>query len=275
MTYRKGKEVDLKTIVDDALATGGDGVEHVIVLERGTQRSPLNAPRDLSWDDFLKRGEGQSSAHEVMESNDAAYILATSGTTARPKLAVHTHGGYQVYIATMGRWCFGLKPSDVWWATSDIGWIVGHSYMVYAPLLAGCTTVAFEGALDHPTPDGHWRTAVEELGVTGIFTSPTAVRLLRRYGEQTLTDIDHRRLERVVCAGEVLNPLAWDWLQNTVLGGRAPVIDHMWQTETGGPVFGNPYGIELLPIKPGSSGPPLPGIDAAVVNLDGTPCRAK
>ena len=273
VTYRKGKEVDLKTIVDDALATGGDGVERVIVLERGTQRSPLNASRDLSWDDFLKRGEGQSSAHEVMESNDAAYILATSGTTARPKLAVHTHGGYQVYIATMGRWCFGLKPSDVWWATSDIGWIVGHSYMVYAPLLAGCTTVAFEGALDHPTPDGHWRTAVEELGVTGIFTSPTAVRLLRRYGEQTLTDIDHRRLERVVCAGEVLNPLAWDWLQNTVLGGRAPVIDHMWQTETGGPVFGNPYGIELLPIKPGSSGPPLPGIDAAVVNLDGTPSR--
>ncbi len=88
----------------------------------------------ISWDDFLKRGEGQSSTHEVMESNDVAYILATSGTTARPKLAVHTHGGYQVYIATMGRWCFGLKPSDVWWATSDIGWIVGHSYMVYAPL---------------------------------------------------------------------------------------------------------------------------------------------
>ncbi|HVQ15745.1 MAG TPA: acetate--CoA ligase [Vicinamibacterales bacterium] len=273
VTYRKGKEVNLKTIVDDALATAGDGVEHVIVLERGTQRAPQNSSRDLSWDDFLKRGDGQSSAHEVMESNDPAYILATSGTTAKPKLAVHTHGGYQVYIASMGRWCFGLKPSDVWWATSDIGWIVGHSYMIYAPLIAGCTTVAFEGALDHPTPDGNWRAAVEEIGVTGIFTSPTAVRLLRRYGERTLTDIDHSRLERVVCAGEVLNPLAWDWLQNTVLGGRAPVIDHMWQTETGGPVFGNPYGIELLPIKAGSSGPPLPGIDAAVVNLDGTPCR--
>jgi acetyl-CoA synthetase len=140
-------------------------------------------------------------------------------------------------------------------------------------LLAGCTTVAFEGALDHPTPDAHWRAAVEELGVTGIFTSPTAVRLLRRYGEDSLSKVDHRRLERVVCAGEVLNPLAWDWLQNTVLEGRVPVIDHMWQTETGGPVFGNPYGIELLPIKPGSSAIPLPGIAAAVVNLDGTPCQ--
>ena len=252
VTYRKGKEVDLKTIVDDALAwpvtpwntsscssAGHDGIADARATCRGT--TSCGAATAIR------------ASTTVMESNEPAYILATSGTTARPKLAVHTHGGYQVHIASMGRWCFGLKPSDVWWATSDIGWIVGHSYMIYAPLLAGCTTVAFEGALDHPTPDAHWRTAVEELGVTGIFTSPTAVRMLRRYGEDTLGDVDHRRLERVVCAGEVLNPLAWDWLQNTVLGGRVPVIDHMWQTETGGPVFGNPYGIELLPIKPGSS----------------------
>jgi acetyl-CoA synthetase len=165
-----------------------------------------------------------------------------------------------------------MTPDDVWWATSDIGWIVGHSYMVYAPLLVGCTTVAFEGALDHPAPDAHWRAAVEDLGATGIFTSPTAVRMLMRYGDRTLSGVSHDRLARVVCAGEVLNPHAWDWLQNTVLAGRTPVIDHMWQTETGGPVFGNPYGIEMLPIKPGSSGPPLPGIEAAVVALDGTPC---
>jgi acetyl-CoA synthetase len=145
--------------------------------------------------------------------------------------------------------------------------------MVYAPLLAGCTTVAFEGALDHPKPDTHWRTVVEEFGATGIFTSPTAVRMLMRYGEQTLRDVDHRRLERVVCAGEVLNPHAWEWLQNVVLAGRAPVIDHMWQTETGGPVFGNPYGIAMLPIKPGAAGPPLPGIHAAIVTLDGETCR--
>src|SRR5262245_29031206 len=272
VTYRKGKDVDLKMIVDEAVA-GCDSVEHVIVLERGSGRATLHPPRDVTWDEFLKRGEGYPSTHEVVEANEPAFILATSGTTAKPKLAVHTHGGYQVHVASMGRWCFGLKPSDVWWSTSDVGWVVGHSYMIYAPLVAGCTTLAFEGALDHPSPDAHWRAAVEELGVTGIFTSPTAVRLLRRYGEQTLTDVDHSRLERVVCAGEVLNPLAWDWLQNIALKGRVPVIDNMWQTETGGPVFGNPYGIELLPIKPGSASIPLPGIEAAVVNPDGTPCQ--
>ena len=274
-TVRKGKAVALKPIVDEALSTlqsPDTAVAHVVVLEREGPPAALKEGRDLTWPAFIEGGAGHTTAHVTREANDPAFILATSGTTATPKLAVHTHGGYQVHIASMGRWCFGLKPSDVWWATSDIGWIVGHSYMVYAPLLAGCTTVVFEGALDHPAPDAHWRTVVEELGATGIFTSPTAVRMLMRYGERTLTDIDHSRLERVVCAGEVLNPPAWDWLQNTVLGGRAPVLDHMWQTETGGPAFGNPYGIELLPIKPGSSGPPLPGVEAAIVQLDGQSC---
>ena len=210
-----------------------------------------------------------------MEANEPAWILATSGTTAKPKLAIHTHGGYQVHVVSMGRWCFGLTPADVWWATSDIGWIVGHSYMVYAPLLIGCTTVVFEGALDHPQPEGNWRAAVEEFGVTGIFTSPTAVRMLMRYGDEPLLRVDHSRLERVVCAGEVLNAPAWDWLQNRILKNRMPVIDHMWQTETGGPVFGNPYGIGLLPIKPGSATIPLPGIEAAVVTLDGEVVRAE
>jgi len=275
VTYRKGKAIALKPIVDEALAAPGHSVEHVIVLER---EGPAHAGRpvagrDMTWDAFLEHAREHSGAHIPMEANEPAFIIATSGTTARPKLAIHTHGGYQVHIASMGRWCFGLKPEDVWWSTSDIGWIVGHSYMVYAPLIAGATTVAFEGALDHPAPDAHWRTVVEEFGATGIFTSPTAVRMLMRYGEQTLRDVDHRRLERIVCAGEVLNPQAWDWLQNVVLAGRAPVIDQMWQTETGGPVFGNPYGIAMLPIKPGSAALPLPGIEASVVTLDGEPCR--
>jgi acetyl-CoA synthetase len=299
VTYRKGKNVALLPIVEDALRIGGESVERVIVLERdrpADRRGPAEAghyrdhderdhaaahgdsgrvrlePDRLSWNEFLEQGRGHDSGHAVMESNEPAFILATSGTTAKPKLAIHTHGGYQVHVVSMAKWCFGLKPTDVWWATSDIGWIVGHSYMVYAPLLVGCTTIAFEGALDHPEPDSNWRAAVEELGVTGIFTSPTAVRTLMRYGNAPLLSIDHSRLERVVCAGEVLNAPAWDWLQNTILGGRVPVIDHMWQTETSGPVFGNPYGIGMLPIKPGSATIPLPGIEAAVVALDGTPC---
>jgi acetyl-CoA synthetase len=268
VVYRKGQNVPLLSIVDEALKLAGNPSAGVVVLARdGSTRGGAYT----SWEEFLRGGEGHDSAHAVMESNEPAFILATSGTTAKPKLAVHTHGGYQVHVVTMGKWCFGLRPSDVWWATSDIGWIVGHSYMVYAPLLIGCTTIAFEGALDYPRPDGNWRAAVEEFGVTGIFTSPTAVRMLMRYGNEPLLSIDHSRLERVVCAGEVLNAPAWDWLQNTVLGGQVPVIDHMWQTETGGPVFGNPYGLGMLPIKPGSATIPLPGIDAVVLTPDGTP----
>ncbi len=273
VTFRRGQEVPLKPLVDEALGSVGGGVEHVVVLQRGSEPAELHPERDIAWDAFLAGADGASGSWESMESNEPAFILATSGTTARPKLAIHTHGGYQVHVVSMGTWCFGLDPRDVWWATSDIGWIVGHSYMVYGPLLVGCTTVVFEGALDYPEPEGNWRVAVEELGATGIFTSPTAIRALMRYGDGPLGSVDHSRLERIVSAGEVLNAPAWDWLQNTILGGRVPVIDHMWQTETSGPAFGNPYGIEMLPIKPGSATIPLPGVDAGVVRMDGTPCE--
>jgi acetyl-CoA synthetase len=268
--YRKGTEVQLKEIVDSAMEMGGEKVEHVVVLRRGGE-SPVTSDRELGWDEFIERGEGHDGGHVSMEANEPAYILATSGTTAKPKLTVSTHGGYQVHIHSMGRWVFGLKPSDIWWSTSDIGWVVGHSYMVYAPLLAGCTTIVYEGALDHPGPDVVWR-LIEELGVTGLFTSPTAVRLLMRYGEAQAQEHDLSSLERVVSAGEVLNAPVWKWLQEVVLEDRVPVIDHMWQTETGGPIFGYPYGIEMLPIKPGSAGIPLPGIEAEVLTSEGEPC---
>jgi acetyl-CoA synthetase len=235
----------------------------------------MEAGRDVTWEDFLAGGAGQSGDYVPMESNEPAFILATSGTTAKPKLAIHTHGGYQVHIYSMGQWVFGLKPTDVWWSTSDIGWIVGHSYIVYAPLITGCTTVAFEGALDYPKPETHWTTLIEEFRVSGIFTSPTAVRLLMRYGDEPLSKVDHDYLERVFCAGEVLNPPAWEWLQKKILKDKIPVIDHMWQTETGGPIFGNPYGLGLLPIKPGSATIPLPGIEAQVVSPEGEPLPPK
>ena len=269
VTYRKGRDINLKEIVDAAVE-GQSKVEHVVVLARGEERPPMTPGRDIDWDDFLSCGEGHDGGYVEMEANDPAYILATSGTTAKPKLAVHTHGGYQVGIHAMGRWCFGMRPDDVWWATSDIGWVVGHSYIVYAPLLFGCTTIAFEGAVDHPEPDAIWR-IVEEFGVTGLFTSPTAVRLLMRYGDEGAPKGDVSSLERIVCAGEVLNAPAWEWLQKDVLKDRIPVIDHYWQTETGGPLIGNPYGIAMLPIKPGSAGLPMPGIEVAVMTPEGEP----
>jgi acetyl-CoA synthetase len=269
VTYRKGKGVDLLSIVDDAVDAGPSDVERVVVLRRSTSSRP---PRDgeLAWDDLIRAGDGQSGAVENTAAEDPAFILATSGTTAKPKLAVHTHGGYAVHIASMGDWVFGLRQGETWWSTSDIGWVVGHSYIVYAPLMAGATTIAYEGGLDHPDADAPW-SIIDRERVTGLFSSPTAIRLLMRYGEEVPRRHDLAWLERVFSAGEVLNAPAWEWLQHVVFEDRIPVIDHMWQTETGGPIFGNPYGYSLLPIKPGSSGIPLPGIEADIVDQDGSP----
>jgi acetyl-CoA synthetase len=272
ITFRKGRDIDLWSIARDALGYPDSPVERVVVLPRTVATPSLQPERDLIWSEFIARGRGTSTGHEVMEANDPAYVLATSGTTAKPKLVVHTHGGYQVGIHSMGDWCFGLKPSDIWWATADIGWAVGHSYLAYAPLLAACTSIAYEGALDHPSPDTFYRTVASER-VTGVFTAPTAVRMLMACGTAPARAFDLGSVERVVCAGEALNIPAWEWLQKDVFGDRVPVIDHMWQTETGGPVFGNPYGISLLPIKPGSAGIALPGIFAEVFNAEGDRCE--
>jgi acetyl-CoA synthetase len=273
-TYRKGHDVPLEGIVDAALADDAGAVERIIVLRRGAApTAATGGPPKLDWDAFLAAGEGHDDGHEAMDATDPAYILATSGTTARPKLAVHTHGGNMVQIAAMGRWLMRLTAGEVWWSMSDIGWVVGHSYIVYAPLMAGCATVAYEGSLDHPAPDATWA-LIAELKVQGVFTSPTGVRLLMRYGTEAAQRHDLSSVERVVCAGEVLNAPAWRWLQEDVFEDRVPVIDHMWQTETGGPIFGNPYGLGLLPIKPGSAGLPLPGTEPAVVAPDGTPLAA-
>jgi len=271
-TWRKGNEVSLKEMVDDCLREGASQtVEKVVVLRRGGAEVPMQAGRDIWWDEFLALGKGEDDGYEVMEANEPAYILPTSGTTAKPKLAVHTHGGYQVHTWAMARWLFGLKPTDVWWATSDIGWIVGHAYIVHAPLLYGATTIAYEGAPDHPGPETFYK-VIQENHVTGMFTSPTLVRLLMRYGADVARGFDLSSVERVFCAGEVLNAPAWEWLQKEVFKDEVPVIDHMWATETGGPIIGNPYGIGLLPIKPGSGGISLPGIEAAVLTPEGQPC---
>jgi acetyl-CoA synthetase len=270
-TSRKGRSVDLWAIVKEALLDPACPVRKTVLLTRGKPPSDLKAGRDLSWEQFLAGGAGQSGDYEPMEANEPAYLLATSGTTAQPKLVAHSHGAYQVGIRSTAAWCYGMRPDDVWWSTSDIGWVVGHSYIVYAPLLFGCTSIAYEGALDHPGPQTFYR-LVEQNGVTGIFTAPTAVRMLMREGIDVARGCDLSSVQRVVCAGEALNAPAWQWLQKEVFGDRVPVMDHWWQTETGGPVVGNPYGIGMLPIKPGSAGIALPGFDVEVRTLEGERC---
>lgn len=265
--YRKGKMIDLKGIVDRSLEMPNE-VQKVIVLRRGEAEPPMKDGRDIYWEKALDEGKRTTADVVPMESNELSFILHTSGTTAKPKGTVQTHGGYQVHIYAMAKWIYGLKDTDVWWCLSDIGWIVGHSYVVYAPLLLGCSTVMYEGALDYPQPDILWKLA-EKNKVTRMWLSPTLIRGLMRYGDEWPEKHDLSTIELVVCAGEVLNPPAWRWLQKTVLKDRAPVIDHMWQTESSGPMTGYPHGIAIIPIKPGSAGIPLPGIDGDVVDGKG------
>jgi len=267
--YRRGKTVHLKEVVDDALNSPND-VEKVVVLKRGDEELPMKDGRDTLWDQATEAGVGQSSHVEHTDANDLAFILHTSGTTAKPKGVVQVHGGYQVYIYAMGKWVYDMRGDDVWWSTSDIGWIVGHSYVVYGPLLFGCSTLMYEGVPDYPQPDVWW-SVIERNRVNRLWTSPTGVRALMKYGDEWPKKYDLDSLRLVVCAGEVLNPPAWEWLQKTVLKDRVPVIDHMWQTESGGPMVGNPYGINMLPVKPGSATIPLPGIEADIVDDNGNP----
>lgn len=268
ITYRKGKDISLLEIVEAALREPGTAVDKVVILPRGPHTPALHAGRDLLWNDFVALAAGHSDAVESMEANEPAYILATSGTTAKPKLVVHVHGGYAVWINSCAEWVFGLNPHDVWWSTSDIGWVVGHSYIVYAPLIVGCTTVVYEGAIDHPGPQTFYR-MIEDHGVSGLFTAPTAIRLLMGYGTEPAKRFDLHTLRRIFSAGEVLNPAAWEWMQVKLFEDRVPVVDHMWQTETGGPIFANPYGVSLLPIKPGSAGLPLPGVSVEIRTPEG------
>jgi len=265
--YRRGKAVDLKEIVDKALEMPNE-VQKVVVLRRGEAEPQMKDGRDIYWEEALDKGRRINADVVPMESNELSFILHTSGTTAKPKGTVQTHGGYQVHIYAMAKWIYGLKDTDMWWCLSDIGWIVGHSYVVYAPLLLGCTTVMYEGVPDYPEPDILWK-LVEKNKVTRMWMSPTLVRALMRYGDEWPDKHDLSTIELVVCAGEVLNPPAWRWLQKTVLKDRAPVIDHMWQTESSGPMVGYPYGIAMIPIKPGSAGIPLPGIGGDIVDEKG------
>jgi len=264
---RRSKPVRLKEMVDKALDRLSEHkqVKKVVVINSGTKQRLKANGRDIGWDDFMERGKPEQPDCVFMESNEPLFILPTSGTTAKPKMVVHCHGGYQTHIYSMAKWIYGLQANDNWFCTSDIGWIVGHSYNIYGPLLCGCTSILYHGTPDFPRKDMWWD-IIERNSITGMFTSPTGVRALMRLGIEEAQKHDISTVKRVFSAGETLNPAAWQWLQKEVFRDSVPVIDHMWQTETAGPLIGNPNGVAPCPIKPGSAGLPAPGISADVVD---------
>jgi len=267
--YRRGSVVPLKQNVDTALKECPD-VRTVVVLKRTGSTVNMETGRDIWWSDFVK----DAPAHcppEKMDAEDMLYLLYTSGSTGKPKGIQHTTGGYLTGVYATTNWVFDLKDTDVYWCTADIGWVTGHSYVVYGPLANGATTVMYEGTPDFPDKDRFWR-IIERHGITICYTAPTAIRTFMRWGEEYPNRCDLSSLRLLGSVGEPINPEAWVWYWKVIGGGRCPVVDTWWQTETGQILITPLPGITTL--KPASATKPFPGIEAKVVNDKGEPAKA-
>ncbi len=261
---RAGKRVPLKVNVDRALA-GCPGVADVIVVRRTGGAIAMTPGRDRWWDAAMA-DVSPHCAPEPMGAEDPLFILYTSGSTGKPKGVVHTTGGYLVWVATTFRDVFDYRPGEVFWCTADVGWVTGHSYVVYGPLANGATTVMFDGVPNYPDHGRFWQT-VDRLGVNIFYTAPTAIRALMREGDDWVTSSSRKSLRLLGSVGEPINPEAWDWYHRVVGERRCPIVDTWWQTETGGMLIAPLPGATDL--KPGSATLPLPGVVPAIVDADG------
>jgi len=265
--YRRGKLVTLKANADPALAEC-PSIEHCIVFKRAGNQVEMKPGRDLWWHELTEK-ESEECPTEQMDSEDMLYILYTSGTTGKPKGVVHVHGGYAVGTYTTLKFVFDIKPQDIYWCAADIGWVTGHSYIVYAPLMLGATSILYEGAPDYPAPD-RWWSIIEQEKVTILYTSPTAIRMFMRFGEEYPAKHNLSSLRLLGSVGEPINPEAWRWYRKNIGGDRLQIMDTWWQTETGSFVISP---LPITPLKPGSATRPLPGFSADVVSQEGNPIK--
>ncbi|MBT7253593.1 MAG: acetate--CoA ligase, partial [Planctomycetaceae bacterium] len=264
--YRRGKVLELKTIVDEALEKSLT-VETCIVLARTDTPVEMKEGRDLWWNDLLEQVDDDCPA-TPLDSEAPLFILYTSGSTGKPKGIKHTTAGYNLYAKKSFQWVFDIRDDDIFWCTADCGWITGHTYVAYGPLCAGATIVMFEGAPNYPEEDRFWE-LVEKHKITILYTAPTAIRAFIKWGDHHVDKHDLSSLRLLGTVGEGINPEAWMWYHHKIGGERCPIVDTWWQTETGGIMMSPLPG--AIATKPGSCTKPLPGILPAILDDSGAP----